>query len=122
MYILRVPEWALDAIKPGSALEEIANSVYSLRAQPKLVRIRSGFLIKSMLEHFEAKINDELDPDIVLFMYSAHSSTITTLLNGLGLTLVRNSHQEHRDESIYTIPCFVHFSSVDSVAWFLFPV
>lgn len=84
-----MPEWALDAIKPGSELEEIANRVYSLRAQPQLVRIRSGFLIKEMLERFEAKKNGELDPDIVLFMYSAHSSTITTLLNGLGLNLVR---------------------------------
>lgn len=93
----RMPKWALDAIKPGSALEEIANKVYALRAQPQLVRIRSGFLIKQMLEHFEAKKNDELDPDIVLFMYSAHSSTISTLLNGLGLTLVRERQQHHRD-------------------------
>lgn len=84
-----MPEWAADAIKSGGPLEEIANTVYALRAQAPLVRIRSGFLLKEMLERFRAKQSGKVDPN--LWMYSAHSSTISTLLNGLGFNLVRKS-------------------------------
>lgn len=110
----RIPEWAEEACKPGGPMEEIAKVVYLLRAKPDLVRfsiflfsfsfsflifnyfifskqvrIRSGFLIKEMLERFKAKQNGTLTPDRSLWMYSAHSSTITTLLNGLRFNLVR---------------------------------
>lgn len=74
-------------MKSGGPLEEIAKTVYALRAQPQLVRIRSGFLLSDMLERFRAKQNGKFDPN--LYMYSAHSSTISTLLNGLGLNLVK---------------------------------
>lgn len=83
-----IPPWAEDACAPGGPMEEIAKVVYVLRAKPDLVRIRSGFLLKEMLERFKAKKNGELEPDRALYMYSAHSSTITTLLNGLGFNLV----------------------------------
>lgn len=69
-------------------MEEIAKIVYILRAKPDLVRIRSGFLLKEMLERFKTKQNGQLDPDRALWMYSAHSSTITTLLNGLRFNMV----------------------------------
>lgn len=84
----RIPEWAKEACAPGGPMEEIAKVVYELRAEPKLVRIRSGFLLKEMLERFKAKKKGKLEPDRALYMYSAHSSTITTLLNGLGFNLV----------------------------------
>lgn len=70
-------------------MEEIAKTVYALRSQPVLFRVQSGFLLKEMLERFKAKQSDKLFPNRVLWMYSAHSSTITSLLNGLGLNLVR---------------------------------
>lgn len=84
----RIPDWAEEACKPGGPMEEIAKVVYLLRAKPKLVRIRSGFLLKEMLERFETKEKGKLKPDRVLWMYSAHSSTITTLLNGLRFNMV----------------------------------
>lgn len=72
-------------------MEEIAKVVYLIRAKPKLVRVRSGFLLKEMLERFVAKSKGKLEPDRSLYMYSAHSSTITTLLNGMGFNLVRET-------------------------------
>lgn len=50
-----------------------------------MVRIRSGFLLKEMLERSFKKVNGTLKPDLSLFVYSAHSSTITTLMNGIGM-------------------------------------
>lgn len=87
-FLDRLPAWAEEACKDGGPMHEIAQVVYLIRAKPDLVRIRSGFLLKEMLERFKAKKKDRLDPDRALWMYSAHSSTITTLLNGLGFNLV----------------------------------
>lgn len=73
-------------------MEEIAKTVYKIRGLPQLVRIRSGFLIKEMLERFSNKIAINPKPsirDLKVYMYSAHSSTITTLMNGLGLDQVK---------------------------------
>lgn len=84
----RIPEWAEEACRPGGPMEEIGRVVYFLRAKPRLVRIRSGFLLKEMLERFDTKEKGKLKPDRVLWMYSAHSSTITTLLNGLRFNMV----------------------------------
>lgn len=69
-------------------MEEIAKVVYLLRAKPELVKIRSGFLLKEMLERFKTKLNGTLTPNRALWMYSAHSSTITTLLNGMKFNMV----------------------------------
>lgn len=90
-FIDRIPAWAEEACAPGGPMEEIAKVVYLIRAKPNLVRVRSGFLLKEMLERFRAKKKGKLDPDRALWMYSAHSSTITTLLNGLGFNLVRKT-------------------------------
>lgn len=81
-------EWEKEAIKPDGPMDEIAKIVYKLRGLPELVRIRCGFLLKEQLDRFRQKINGKLK-DLALYIYSAHSSTITTLLNGLGLDQVK---------------------------------
>lgn len=80
-----MPDWFEEATKPNGSMKEIARVVYKLRSIPKLARIRCGFLIKEMLEHFSLKINGTLKPDRSLYMYSAHSSTITNLFNSMGM-------------------------------------
>lgn len=70
-------------------MEIIVNVTYKLRATPELVRLRSGFLIKDILERTAKKINGTLEPkERSLYMYSAHSSTLATMLNGFGLNEV----------------------------------
>lgn len=51
----------------------------------KLARLRSGFLIRDMLEHFTAKSESKLSPDYSFWMYSGHDTTIFALLNTLGV-------------------------------------
>lgn len=58
-------------------------------ATPELARLKSGFLIKEMMERFTSKIFGELEPDRVLWLYSAHDETIANMLNSLGLFEVR---------------------------------
>lgn len=64
-------------------MEIITRATYKLRGTPELVRRRSGFLIKEILERSAKKMNGTLWPDRVLWMYSGHSSTLATMLNGL---------------------------------------
>lgn len=80
---VRLPEWAEEAIKPGGPMEKITNVTYKLRASPPLVRLRSGFLIKDLLERTAKKIEGKVEQK--LYFYSAHSSTLATMLNGFGL-------------------------------------
>lgn len=68
---------------------EIARIVYKLRGLPELVKFRSGFLMKDILERTAKKIMGTLQPaNQTLYMYSAHSTTLATMLNGFGLNEV----------------------------------
>lgn len=51
----------------------------------ELARLKSGPLIKEMIEHFAEKINSTLKPDRSLWLYSGHDFTISNLLNSLNL-------------------------------------
>lgn len=69
-------------------MEYITKVNYRLKGTPELARLKSGFLIKEMLEHFSRKMKSTLQPNRRLWLYSAHSTTITTMLNGLGFSEV----------------------------------
>lgn len=84
----RLPDWAEEAIKPNGPMEFIAQVNYKMRGVPALARIKSGFLIKEILEHFSKKMSATLEPNRRLWLYSGHSTTITTMLNGLGFSQV----------------------------------
>lgn len=91
---IRLEKWEKEAIKKGGPMDEISKVVYKLRGLPELVKIRCGFLIKEMLNRFTWKVtpvNGTL-PELALYFYSGHSSTITTLMNGLGLDQVTLIH------------------------------
>lgn len=85
-FIPRLPDWAEKVMKPNGDLENISKLIFKMdSATPELARLRSGFLIKEILEHFTQKINQTLDPDRSLWLYSAHDFTISNVLNSLGL-------------------------------------
>lgn len=52
---------------------------------PQLAKLKYGFLIKEIFEHFTQKIVGTLEPNRSLWLYSAHDFTISGLLNSLGL-------------------------------------
>lgn len=67
-------------------MEYIAQFDYKTYADtPELARLKSGFLLKEMLEHFSQKINGTLKPNRSLWLYSGHDLTILNILNSLGL-------------------------------------
>ncbi|XP_055300680.1 testicular acid phosphatase homolog [Sitodiplosis mosellana] len=79
-------EDAKKEIEPNGVMEYVAKWHFKLEsATPLLARLRSGFLLKEILEHFTQKINKTLQPDRSIFFYSAHDSTISYVLNSLGL-------------------------------------
>ena len=81
-----LPQWAEEAIKPNGTMEYIATFDFKIFTDtPELARLKSGFLLKEILEHFSQKINSTLQPNRSLWLYSAHDITMTNLLNSLRL-------------------------------------
>lgn len=83
---LRLADWARKAIERNGTMEYIAQFYHKMYADtPQLARVESGFLLKDMLKRFTQKINATLQPDRSLWLYSAHSITVSLMLNSLGL-------------------------------------
>lgn len=81
-----LPDSIKKEIEPNGLMEYISKWHFKLEsATPLLARLRSGFLLKEILEHFDHKIKKTLTPDRSVWFYSAHDSTISHLLTGLGL-------------------------------------
>lgn len=52
----------------------------------ELKRLRSGFLLQEIFDRFKNKTLSQLSPvNRVMWLYSGHDSTITSVLNTLGL-------------------------------------
>lgn len=71
-------------------MERLTGFYFSMPTNTKqLARLRVGFLIREIFEHFTMKIDGKLTPD--LWIYSAHDSTVASVLNALGLAEVAYS-------------------------------
>lgn len=86
LLIRSLPDWAQKVMQPNGAMEYIATFDYKTYADtPLLARLKSGFLLKEILEHFSKKVDSTLEPNRTLWLYSAHDVTILNMLNSLGL-------------------------------------
>lgn len=75
---------------PGGDLEWVANHSFKLATiTPEMARLKSGFLIREILERFAAKIGSTLSPDRSVWIYSAHDTTVANVLNTLNLFEVK---------------------------------
>lgn len=73
-------------LEKGSGFEDLANFVSTIYTRtPKFKRLRSGFLLKEILDRSRQKLLSSLSPDRSMWMYFAHLSTINDMLNSLGL-------------------------------------
>lgn len=82
---ISLPEWT-KKIFPGGDLQWIADRSFQLQTNtPEMARLKSGFLIREMLNRFNQKIKSQLDPDRNLWIYSAHDTTVANILNTLNL-------------------------------------
>lgn len=67
-------------------MEEIAGISFTTSTYNRqLARLKFGLLLKEILNRFTDKLNNKLDPDRSMWMYSAHDTTVAGLLNTLGV-------------------------------------
>lgn len=84
--IFRLPAWTNEVLKPNGIIEYIAKYTFKMGADaPLLARLKSGFLLRDILERFSQKINSTLEMDRSLWLYSGHDYTIAHMLHSLGL-------------------------------------
>lgn len=89
----RLPEWAEEAIQPDGPMEYMAKYIFKLgSASPQLSKMKTGFILKEMMERFQQKIDSTLQPDRSLWLYSCHDFTISNVLESLGMFEVRFEH------------------------------
>lgn len=71
---------------PGGRFEYMALYWYTLYTRKQeMKKLRAGFLLKDLLNRAEEKANGRLTPDRNLWMYFAHDTTISSLLDTLSL-------------------------------------
>lgn len=78
---------------------------------PELARLKSGFLLKEMLDHFSQKINSTLQPNRCLWLYSGHDITILNMLNSLGLFEVCSNIDTLVTKSLENVVFIPNFTS-----------
>lgn len=80
----RLPEWTRQVRIPGGAFEELALYWFqSITGTTEMKRLKSGFLLKEILDRFRRKASSLL-PNQLMQFYSGHDITIASILNSLG--------------------------------------
>ena len=81
-----LPEWAHDVF-PGGKFETLRNMAFIMDTQTKeLKRLQAGPFIQQMLSDMEmAASSSKTGETKKMFMYSAHDTTISFVLNSLGM-------------------------------------
>lgn len=84
--ILRLPLWAEIVMRPPSVFEELTYQWGKIfTATTEMKKLRSGFLLKEILNRFSSKTQSTLSSNRNLWMYFAHDITIANMLNSLGV-------------------------------------
>ncbi|XP_037885224.1 prostatic acid phosphatase isoform X2 [Glossina fuscipes] len=85
LYNKTLPEWT-KKVYPSSDLQFISDFTFTIGTYTRyMARLKTGPLIKEILQRFTDKVNGKLDPDRKIWMYSAHDTTIANVLNTLKL-------------------------------------
>lgn len=80
---LELPEWS-KSIYPDK-MEKVSNYVFKVKySSSKIKRLLTGPLITEIIERFYNKINNTLQPDRKMWIYSIHDSTILSFFNTIG--------------------------------------
>lgn len=80
-----MPEWTHSVFPGGDMAWIAARSFATKTATTQLARLKSGFLLKEMLQHFSDKAAGRLHPNRSVWAYSAHDTTVASLLDTLNL-------------------------------------
>lgn len=88
-FIVRLPAWTREIMKPGDRFEYLSTFwLKVVTATTQMKKLRSGFLLKEILDRFKNKTMSLL-PNQVMQIYSGHEITISSMLNSLGIFEVR---------------------------------
>lgn len=72
---------------PSTEIDKLAQLAYDIPSYtPFLSKTRSGFLLKDILDRSDQKSTGALQPDISVYVYSAHDGTLETLMYSLGIS------------------------------------
>lgn len=84
-FSFRIPAWANEILEPGGVAESLATYWFKLiTGNVALKRLRSGFLLKQILDRFKNKTISLL-PEQLMQIYSGHDTTLAAMLNSLGV-------------------------------------
>lgn len=98
---------------PGGDFEYLALFHFKIFTPTiEMKKLKSGFLLKEILDRFIAKTQAIRPPDYSLYMYFAHDNTIANMLNSLGLYSVRIEYEE-RFYFVPDIVTFLYFSCIN---------
>lgn len=85
LYNKSLPEWT-HKIYPSEDLTYVAKFTFAIATYTRqLARLKTGPLIKEMLQRFSEKSKGKLNPDRSVWIYSAHDTTVANVLNTLNL-------------------------------------
>ncbi|XP_031636577.1 prostatic acid phosphatase-like [Contarinia nasturtii] len=83
---LTLPSWTEDMMNSDSTMSIFIRHLFKMLTHTtEMKKLKSGFLLKEMLERFAEKAEAKLSPDHRLYIYSGHDNTISNLLNALNL-------------------------------------
>ncbi|EAT44755.1 AAEL003903-PA [Aedes aegypti] len=84
-----LPEWTKQVYP--EPLRSISSKSFTTKTNtPMLARLKTGPLIKEMLQRFRSKVDNTLKPNRTLWVYSAHDTTVANVLNTLRLFDLHN--------------------------------
>lgn len=90
VYFYSLPDWVNEAFEFKKTLEYLSAVWFEANTHSEeMKKLKAGYFLKEMLEHFEAKISSTLKTD--LWIYSTHDVAIVNVLNGLNVYDVRFS-------------------------------
>lgn len=83
LYNKTLPDWTKE-IYPSEDMTFISDFSFALFTYTRpMARLKTGPLIKEMLERFSQKTKHKLNPDRSVWIYSAHDTTVANVLNTL---------------------------------------
>lgn len=80
-----LPDWTKSVYPSGDMKWIATRSFQTGTITPQLARLKSGFLLREILNRFTQKTKSKLTPNRSLWIYSAHDTTVANVLNTLGL-------------------------------------
>eukprot|EP00092_Neocalanus_flemingeri_P076897 GFUD01095429.1.p1 GENE.GFUD01095429.1~~GFUD01095429.1.p1 ORF type:complete len:410 (+),score=111.59 GFUD01095429.1:112-1341(+) len=85
-YNKTLPDWT-QSVFPGGKFEKLRNIVFTIDSfNHEMKRLQGGPFITELVDHYDAVVDNTMDPvNRKVFMYSAHDTTVSYVLNTLGV-------------------------------------